>query len=97
MDTIAILIPSLKKGGAEKQAVLLKNALSDHYHVYFILFNAELGHEQELIELGHLDDDHLVKLQGSLSVNCGICIKSFASTKSGHFLPISPPQISLEV
>ena len=66
MDTIAILIPSLKKGGAEKQAVLLKNALSDHYHVYFILFNAELGHEQELIELGHLDDDHLVKLQGSL-------------------------------
>lgn len=66
METVAILIPTLKKGGAEKQAVLLKNVFSLNYRVLFILFNAELGWEQELIELGKFDDTNLIKIQGGL-------------------------------
>lgn len=66
METVAILIPSLKKGGAEKQAVLLKNALSSNYKILFILFNAELGCEEELLKLGDFKDNTLIKIQGRL-------------------------------
>ena len=60
METVAILIPSLKKGGAEKKAVLIKNALSSNYKILFILFNAELGCEEELLKLGDFKDNTLI-------------------------------------
>ncbi|MDE6091221.1 MAG: glycosyltransferase [Duncaniella sp.] len=67
MRNIAILIPTLKKGGAEKQAVLLKVALEKrNYKVYFILFNSELGIENELLLLGDFKQSELYLLKGSL-------------------------------
>lgn len=38
MKNIAILVPSLKSGGAEKQAALLAKLLSKNYQVYFFVF-----------------------------------------------------------
>ncbi|MCM1140003.1 MAG: glycosyltransferase [Muribaculum sp.] len=67
MKNIAILIPTLKKGGAEKQAMLLYVALKERgYNVHFILFNADLGIENELLQLGHIKKTELTLLSGSL-------------------------------
>lgn len=67
MRNIAILIPTLKKGGAEKQAALLKVALEKrNYKVHFILFNSELGIENELFQLGEFQQSELYLLKGSL-------------------------------
>ncbi len=41
MDNIAILVPSIKSGGAEKQAVLLAQCLSEYYSVHFIIIYGE--------------------------------------------------------
>lgn len=42
MKNIAILIPTLKQGGAEKQAALLAATLSKHYHVdIFLLYSID--------------------------------------------------------
>ena len=49
-QNIALLIPTLMKGGAEKQSVLLANLLSKNYNVYFIVF------------LGSSTDSYLTKL-----------------------------------
>ena len=45
MKNIAILIPSLKPGGAEKQATLLANVLDKHYNVdlYLLHGNVDIG------------------------------------------------------
>lgn len=51
MRTIAILIPTLKKGGAEKQAVLLGNALSATHRVRLFVLFPEAGLEKELVDL----------------------------------------------
>lgn len=42
MKKIAILIPTLKAGGAEKQAVLLASQLAKRYSVHIILYAGEL-------------------------------------------------------
>lgn len=42
MKNIAILIPTLKAGGAEKQAVLLASQLAKRYSVHIILYAGEL-------------------------------------------------------
>ena len=38
MGNIAIFIPSIKSGGAEKQAVLLAEVLAGEHNVHFISF-----------------------------------------------------------
>lgn len=43
MKQIAIFIPSIKSGGAEKQAVLLAKCLSVHYVVHFIVYHGEMA------------------------------------------------------
>lgn len=42
MKNIAILVPSIKSGGAEKQAVLLAKCLSAHYFVHFFVYYGEM-------------------------------------------------------
>lgn len=64
MQSIGILIPTLKKGGAEKQAVLLARALSEIYDVTLIVVHAEAGFERELIDLSALDRSKIVSLGG---------------------------------
>lgn len=41
MKNIAIIIPSLRGGGAERVASLLSQVLSEKYNVYLIIFNGE--------------------------------------------------------
>jgi glycosyltransferase involved in cell wall biosynthesis len=43
MKHIAIFVPSIKSGGAEKQAVLLARCLSVHYVVHFIVYHGEMA------------------------------------------------------
>lgn len=62
VSNIAILIPTLKKGGAEKQAVLLAKALRDDYNVTLIVVNKEAGFEIELVELSCLKSDQIICL-----------------------------------
>lgn len=59
---IAILIPTLMKGGAEKQSVLLANSLSKEYNVYFIVF---LGDHMDphLLNLLSIEKIWLIKLK----------------------------------
>lgn len=66
MDTIAILIPSLKKGGAEKQASLLARVLSSRYTVYIILTDVSQGFEPANVSLSGLDDGHIIRLEGGV-------------------------------
>lgn len=65
--TVAIFIPTLKKGGAEKQAILLANAMADEHKVFFVLFNPELGIEEEFLKLINDNNVGLIKLQGTLA------------------------------
>ena len=43
MKHIVIFVPSIKSGGAEKQAVLLARCLSVHYVVHFIVYHGEMA------------------------------------------------------
>ncbi len=42
MKNIAIMVPSVKAGGAEKQAALLAKCLSERYVVHFIVYHGEM-------------------------------------------------------
>ncbi len=64
MSGITIIIPSLKKGGAEKQACLLAKVLKDKYDVSMIVLNPEAGFEDENIELSGLDRNQIYTLVG---------------------------------
>lgn len=65
MNNVAILIPSLKKGGAEKQAALLARALMESgNNVLIIVSFPEVGYESENVELSTLDSDHIIGLRG---------------------------------
>lgn len=70
---IAIIIPTLKKGGAEKQASLLARALTEEgYSVDFIITDPMSGLEEENVKLiGGNAKIHLLKA-GSLSLICPI-------------------------
>lgn len=46
MKSVAIFVKNLTSGGAEKQAVILANQLSEHAHVDFVVFNAAKIHEK---------------------------------------------------
>ena len=66
MQNIVILIPSLKKGGAEKQACFLAKALKNRYNISMIVLSPQAGMEQENIQLSELSNDQIYKLNGSL-------------------------------
>ncbi len=60
MANIAILVPTLKKGGAEKQASLLARALTTNHKVILIIPFPEAGLEKENIELSNLSKDDII-------------------------------------
>lgn len=63
MHSISILIPTLKKGGAEKQAALLAKVIHDSGHsVVLIVVNGAAGFEPELVALCGLPDSDIVCL-----------------------------------
>lgn len=66
MKRIAILIPTIKPGGAEKQAALLATSLSKVHQVYFVSF---FGHREESTIVRSMLEDANVKIkyiEGSL-------------------------------
>ena len=65
-ENIAILIPSLKKGGGEKQACLLARVLSEHYSVTMILSDVSQGFEAENVTLSNLSEQDIVCLSGGV-------------------------------
>lgn len=82
MKHIAILIPTLKKGGAEKQAIILMNALGEAGHkVYFVLFYPELGIEPDTLKLISAIDYKIVKLTGNIFTRS---YKLYSLLKSEH-------------
>lgn len=66
MSSIAIFIPTLLKGGAEKQAVYLLNALAEEHKVFLVLLFPELGVEKEILSLIKVQNYELVKLKGGI-------------------------------
>ena len=59
---IAILIPTIKPGGAEKQAALLAAALSQEHEVYFVSLYGKLNHSviiQRFLEEGNVKIHYL--------------------------------------
>ncbi|HQI41281.1 MAG TPA: hypothetical protein PK665_09325, partial [Ignavibacteriaceae bacterium] len=58
--TVAIFINSLNKGGAERQAILLHNYLSQHFNAYLIIYN-NLNPENHQI----LSDKNVIFLKGN--------------------------------
>lgn len=64
MARIAILVPTLKKGGAEKQAALLARGLSECHDVYVIIPFPSSGLERENIELCGLPEDKIIRFEG---------------------------------
>lgn len=67
MNNIAIIIPTLRKGGAEKQATLLASALSPKYNVKIIVIHGELEIDQELLALSGLDNESIIRLSSKPS------------------------------
>lgn len=65
MKTIAILVPTLKKGGAEKQSIQLLNALGVKYKIDLIIPYPEVGVENELLEGIKAENYEIFKLQGN--------------------------------
>lgn len=65
MDRIAILVPSLKKGGAEKQACLLASALLEKHEVIMLVHVPEAGLEEENIKLSKLSTENIYLLSGN--------------------------------
>lgn len=64
--TIGILIPTLKKGGAEKQAALLASALKEEYRVVMIVMAPGSGMEEENIKIASLPVGRLITLSGGV-------------------------------
>lgn len=64
MANIAILIPTLKKGGAEKQASLLARALSPYHKVTMIIPFPDAGLEKENLELTKLPQKNIICFYG---------------------------------
>lgn len=60
MANIAILVPTLKKGGAEKQAALLACALNGIHNVILIIPFPESGLEEELVLLSSLSKEKVI-------------------------------------
>lgn len=65
MKNILIFLPSLKKGGAEKQAALLAAALKGDNNVKMVLLHPNSGFESELVAISGLPENDIVKLEGS--------------------------------
>jgi len=68
MKKFAIFIPTLLKGGTEKQAVLLANVLSKKGKVFFILLYPELGLDKELLKLLEFNNIEHILLQGAFFI-----------------------------
>lgn len=62
---VAILIPSLNKGGAEKQAVLLAESLCGEFDVRFYILFEYAGIERELLDLYKGNRDDIVSMRCS--------------------------------
>lgn len=67
MANIAILVPTLKKGGAEKQAALLARALSTVHKITLIIPFPESGLEKENIENSNLSANDIICFNGKES------------------------------
>lgn len=65
MNKIAIFVPSLKKGGAEKQACLLASALLEKHEVIMLVHVPEAGLEEENIKLSKLPAENIFLLSGN--------------------------------
>lgn len=66
MKRIAILIPSLKTGGAEKQAAILADLLGRHYHVdIYLLYGLDQASPQNMKLLSR-STVHVTSLRGSI-------------------------------
>lgn len=66
MKSVAILIPTIKPGGAEKQATLLATLLDKYYRVDMYLFLGYLAPNPQNIELLRASNVHIHPLEGSL-------------------------------
>ena len=65
MKTIAIFVPSIKSGGAEKQACLLAKLLANDYNVLFIPFAGLCDAEPKNLQLLSSSSVHIIELSGS--------------------------------
>ncbi len=70
--TVAILIPNLRNGGAERQAALLAASLRPRYRVLLILLSANSPTDTDpaLKALSGLPDDQIVRLRGPEAARC---------------------------
>ena len=66
MNNILIFLPSLKKGGAEKQAALLASVLRTDNNVKMALLFPECGMESELIDVSGLQSEDIIRLKGTI-------------------------------
>lgn len=63
VKTIGILIPTLQRGGAEKQAALLAASLRLYCRVYLIVLCPSHGLDPDLVRLSGLEDAHIVRMK----------------------------------
>lgn len=62
---IAIVIPTIEAGGAEKQAVLLAKCLSSSHKIFFYVFFGDLPKEQKHLDVLDSAGIELISLEGS--------------------------------
>lgn len=59
------MMPTLGKGGAEKQGIQLLNALGERYRIQLIITYPEVGYDSELLSSITSDNYEIYKLRGS--------------------------------
>lgn len=64
---VVILVPTLKKGGAEKQASLLASVLKDNYDVWMLIPFPNGGMEEENIAISSLSNERIIRFEGKYS------------------------------
>ncbi len=83
MKKMAILISTLKIGGAEKQSIYLLNALKDKYKVFLIVFYGDIVERKNLQLIdGHNYD--FIALNGNLLKKINFLYKFFKSQNITH-------------
>lgn len=83
MKNIAILVNTLKTGGAEKQSIILLNVLMKHYNTTLIVFHGDLI-DDKIFNLISNDKHTVIKLTGNIFSKLYSLLRTLKENQIGY-------------